>query len=246
MPKRLQGILEEAGLNRREARVYLAVLHRREPSLADIAKQTLIPRMSCYGILRGLLQKGFMDTLVWKKRRHFVAVPPQKILERLTRRAAEFQEALPRFERHISLGAAAPRVRFFEGVDGIRAVFRLILDEKRPFAAITCIEDMEQIAQNYFEEFIRQRIKQNLKVRLLTNRTASALKLKRNDAQELRETRFVPEKYRFHTAEYLFGGSVAVLSLKQEPPTALIIEDQEIANTHQMYLEILWGQAAIE
>lgn len=246
MAKRLQEILEDSGLNRREARVYLALLQNQEATLADIAKRTLIPRMSCYTILRNLLQKGFADILVKRKRRYFIAVAPQKILGRLSRRSEEFKEALPRFERRIKVGSASPRVMFFDGIDGIRAIFRRILDEKRPFAAITSIEDMEWIARTHFEEFIRRRIRQNLKVRLLANRTEAALRLKATDAQEVRETRFVPEEYNFHTAEYIFGGSVAILSLKQNPPTALLIEDPDIARTHTMHFELLWKQASTE
>ena len=241
--KRLQEILEEIGLNRREARIYLAVLQHPESNLADITKRTLIPRMSCHAILRGMLQKGYIDILVRKRRRYFVAVPPHRILERLSRRAGEFKEALPRFERHAQAGPAQPRIRFFEGIEGIRAVFRRILDEKRPFFAITCIDDMETVASDYFREFIARRTKQRLPVKLLTNRTPASVRLKTQDNKELRETRFVPERYRFHTANYISGNTVALLSLKQKPPTALIIEDQEIAQTNAMYFELLWTMA---
>lgn len=243
MTKRLQEILEDAGLNRREARVYLAVLQRAEASLADIARLTLIPRMSCYTILHNLLQKGFVDTLVRKRRRHFIAVPPEKVLNRLARRAEEFKEALPRFTRHARLHPNAPRVQFFDGIEGVRTVFRRILDTKRSFAAITAIDDMERIAEIYFEEFIRRRIRQRLRVQLLTNRTAASLKLKRNDTHELRETRFVPEGYNFRAAEYVFGDTVAIISLQQGRPVALLIEDPEIAKTHAIYFDLLWQHA---
>ena len=244
MARRLQEVLEEIGLNRREARIYLALLEKPEASLADLTRITLIPRMSCYTILRSLLQRGFVDTLIRKKRRYFVAVSPQKIHDRLMRRTHEFQEVLPRFERHARAGSVQPRIRFFEGVEGIRAVFRRILDEKRPFFAITCIDDMEAVASDYFYEFIAQRTKQRLPVKLLTNRTPASLRLKSHDSKELRETRFVPERYRFHTANYISGNMVVLLSLKQKPPTALIIEDPEIARTHAMYFELLWTMAS--
>lgn len=244
MAKRLQEIIEETGLNRREARVYLAVLQRPEATLAEVVRATLIPRMSCYEILRSLLQKGFVDVLIIKKRRRFVAVHPQKVHERLARRAEEFRDALPRLERYVERGSVSARIRFFEGKEGIRAVFRRILDEKRPFLAITCIDDMEHVAKNYFEEFIRQRFRQHLKVRLLTNRTPASIRLKKKDAEELRETRFVPREYGFHTAEYIFGDTLAILSLKENPCVATIIEDPEIAKTHAMYFDLIWKMAS--
>lgn len=243
MAKRLQEILEGAGLSQREARVYLTMLQYPESNLADIARATLIPRMSCYALLGALTHKGFVDVLVKKRRRYFVTVPPHRIGERFSRHAEEFKESLSRFERYSKTGTIAPRVRFFEGADGIRAVFRNILDEKRSFMAIACIEDMERIASTYFEEFIRRRIQQHLRVRLLTNHTPASLRLKRTDSQELRETRFVPEPYRFNNAEYIFGNNIAILSLKHDLPTALLIEDEEIAKTHKMYFELLWTMA---
>lgn len=243
MAKRLQEILEDFGLNRREARVYLAVLQHPESSLAEISRRTLIPRMSCYTILKNLLQKGYVDTLIKKRRRHFVAVHPSKILSRWVRRNEELKEALPRFERLSRVSSVTPHVLFFEGTEGIRTVFRRILEEKRPFVALTSIEDMERVARSYFAEFIQRRIRQRLRVRLLTNRTKAALRLKKTDAKELRETRFVPPSCVFHTAEYVFGNTTAILSFREIPPVALLIEDPEIAKTHAMYFDLLWQHA---
>lgn len=243
MAKRLQEILEDVGMNRREARVYLAVLQSPEASLATITRKTLIPRMSCYPILQELLQKGFIDPIILKNRRYFIAVPPERILSRIERHASEFKESLSRFEKLRRGASLSPRVRFFEGVEGIRSVFRAILDEKRALLAITSLEDMGEVAEWYFDEFVRRRIKQNLPVRLLTNHTPFSVMTKNKDGKELRQTRFVGAEHAFHTAEYIFGNKVAILSLKQKPPTALIIEDEDIAKTHSLYFELIWKKA---
>lgn len=245
MPRQLQEILKDIGLNPREARVYLVILRHPEINLAEISHLTLFPRMSCYTILNNLLQKGFVDILIKKRRRYFVAVSPQKILDRILRRGQEFKEALSTLEEVYVCSPlpSGPKVKFYEGKDGIRAIFRQILNEKRPFIAITSIDDMQKTTGDYFEDFIQERIQRNLKVRLLTNRTEASMEMKERDSQELRITRFIPEAYQFHTAEYIFGDKVALISLREEPPVVLLIEDQEIAKMQTIYFELLWKEA---
>lgn len=245
MLRELKKILEDIGLNSREARVYLALLRHSEISLADISRLTLIPRMSCYTILNNLLQKGFVDILIKKKRRYFVPLAPQKIFDRILRRAQEFKETFPKIEEICACSptSSGPKVRFFEGVTGVRAIFRQVINEKRPFAAITSIDDMQKAMGDYFKDFIQERIQKNLKVRLLTNRTKASLELKGKDGQELRETRFIPKEHQFHTAEYIFGNKVALISLGEEPPVVLLIEDAGITEMQTIYFELLWNQA---
>ena len=100
------------------------------------------------------------------------------------------------------------------------------------------------MAQDYFQEFVHRRVESRLPVKLLTNRTPASIRTKSLDTKELRETRFVPEKYRFHTANYILDDTIAILSLKHESPAALIIEDPEIAKTQAMYFELLWTLAS--
>jgi len=133
-----------------------------------------------------------------------------------------------------------PRVHYFDGKEGLRLVFWRLLQEQRPFVVITEIEDMEKIASKDFHDFIDQRTTKRIPVKMLTNRTPSALQMKERDAQEFRQTRFVPHNYEFHTSTYVSGNLVAIISLRRNPPTALIIEDSDVAKTYRMYFDLIW------
>lgn len=235
----LQRTLEELGFSRREIAFWQIVLQSGEIQLSGIAKRMGIPRTSAYTAARSLLEKGLVGFYVKKGKKFFVPASPERFAAFFDEQSAKAHALLPELQKFGKEASRAPRIRAFEGKEGVRQVLRDVLEQKRHFSAITSIEDVEAILGHYFEDFIQQRIRQGLHVRLITNRSPRGLKLAETDAQELRQTRFVPSAFRFATANFIHNDRVAVLSLKEQP-FGVIVEDRDIAATHQMYFDLLW------
>lgn len=237
-------LLKELGFNEKEAKIYISLLELGEATLKNIADNSLIPRTSLYTPVKTLIKKGLIEFYKRKGRNYYVAVTPERFLHLEQAKIKLLDENLFQLKAGMGIGVSAPKIRFFEGKDGIKLLLDEILNEKRPFRAITSIEDMNRIAGDYFKNFIRNRIQQNLHVDLLTNRSSEAQVLKSTDAQEQRETRFVPARYNFNTANYIFGNKVAMISLKQEPIVGILIEDKSIAQTQNMFFDLIWKMAS--
>src|SRR3989344_3284922 len=233
----IQNALQSIGLNEKEAHVYLALLHMGEGTISDIAKAASMPRATVYLVLKSLQKKEFTGFYLKRKRRYFMAENPDKLLQISQRQQQEVEDVIPRLKAHYTASKTQPRIKFFEGKEGVRKVFHEILEEKRPLCAITSIDDMQTLARDYFKEFIRRRIAQNLKVQLLTNKSEASLRLQKTDGGELRETRFVPETYSFHTANYIYGNKFAIVLLK-DYPMAILIEDEAVAKTARMQFDL--------
>src|SRR3989344_3880491 len=138
---------------------------------------------------------------------------------------------------------ATPQITLHEGMEGIRTVLDHILETRRPFSAITSLEDFQAVAERPFAWFVERRIAQNLRVRLITIHSAAAERFAANDSKELRETRLLPPSFRFHTATHIFGHHIAIFSLRRQVPSAVLIHDIDIAATQQMQFEFLWEHA---
>ncbi|MDX1535359.1 MAG: helix-turn-helix domain-containing protein [Candidatus Spechtbacterales bacterium] len=241
----LHKILEQIGFNDKEAKVYIALLKLGESNVKDISDKSGIARTSVYTPLNSLIDRGAVEFYKKRGRNYYVAAKPEKILS-LSKKSTQLLESnLDEFHK-LETPQNRPDIKFFEGSESIKLLFHEILDEKRPIMAITSVEGMNKIANDYFDDFISKRIEQNLPVRLLTNKWEDAVKMKQGDSGSLRETRFIPEKYKFHTANYIFGNKVAMLSLRQEPVMGVLINDEEIADTQKMYFEIMWEVAEHE
>lgn len=236
-------LLKQLGLNQKEANVYLALLQLGEAQVNELANNTEIPRTSIYTQINSLINKGAADYYKRKTRTYYVPVSPEKFLNIYKKNIKTFEEHLALFKKLEKIDTQKTAIKFVSGKEGINYIFDTILEEKNPILAISCIENLEQITKNYFEYFIEQRIRQNLPIKLLTNDSGESQRLKTTDAKSIRETRFVPQKYRFDTANYIFGNKVALLSLKQTPIMGVLIDDAPIANTHRMYFDLIWSLA---
>lgn len=228
------------GLESSEAKVYLGLLELGEANLKELSDKTGIPRTSLYTPVKNLIERGIIEFYRRRGRKYYLASPPEKVLRLHGASLTVFEENLGEFRKITGKTSKKPEIRFFEWKEGIKLILNKILEEKRSLLAITCIEDMQKVARDYFEGFIQKRIQQNLRVKLLINRSRESQALKETDVKEVRETRFVPREYRFDTANYIFGNKVALLSLKQEPIVAVLIEDEAIADTHRMYFDLIW------
>lgn len=240
----LQQAIEKLLNNTEEAAVYLAALRIGEATITEIAKEAKIPRTSCYHILASLTKQGLVSSYPKQKRKHYVAENPQKLLITLKETEAALREVMPQLQALDSATGAKPVIRFYEGASGIRQIFQDILSRKKEISAITSLDDMLRSLENEFGEFISQRKKQFLRVRMLTNRTPIGIMFLKKDAEEFRHTRFLSDGDRSaKTANFIYGNRVAIISPNVNPPVGIIIEDQNIAETQQFLFETLWQYA---
>lgn len=241
--RELISILKDFGFSKKEAEVYFAILELGEVKISDIARKAKLPRTSCYEIIEDLMSRHMVSYFVRKRTRLYVAEEPRKLALLFEHHSEVFRQVLPRLEAMARKAGARPVIRFYEGRDGLKNILDEVIGEQRNFDAITSIDDARILLGGDFEDFAENRKKRYLHVRLLTIRSKQSEALKDADSKELRETRFVPEEYRFKTANWIFGDKVALLSLQEEHPIGIIIHDASLAGTFRMYFELLWSNA---
>ncbi|OGG59233.1 hypothetical protein A2765_03350 [Candidatus Kaiserbacteria bacterium RIFCSPHIGHO2_01_FULL_56_24] len=231
------------GLTLHEAQVYLAALELGSGSITQLAKKARIPRTSAYSSVEHLLEQGFLLAFQKGKQSLYAATTPDRLISRLHEQENRLQQVLPLLSRLAERRRIEPKIRVIPGEEGIRTVLREILEEKRPFRAMVAVHDLRTLMADYYEGFIRKRAERRLRVHLLTNRTPYSLRLKANDGEQFRTTRFFGDTDAFHTATYIFGDKVAWISIQDDPPVTVIMEDDGIAKTHALTFDLLWERA---
>lgn len=236
----LNQTIESLFSDKGEADVYMASLRLGEALLSDIAKKAGVPRTSCYHILDALIKKGFINYYQKRGRKYYTAGSPRKFEIVLKEREAALKQIFPQLMAMHSAAGAAPAVSYFDGPSGVKTILNNILEEQRPLLALTSIDDMVSVIGEDFYDFIRARKNKFLHVKLLTSKTPSSLILKKKDAQELRETRFIGSEVKLKTANFIYSDHVAIVSLNPGKPMGIILEDRAIADTQRFLFEALW------
>lgn len=237
----LKDILEQIGLTSHEASVYLAALELGSGTTIQIAKKANIKRTTCYDILLDLKIKGLIFESTKEKRRLFIAEDPEKLKKDLERKEAVFLEALPQFRSLYNISGVKPKIRFYEGVEGIKEVYMDTLKYSGGFYAFGSEDIVKIVEQEWMNAFIKKRVKKGISVRAILPKTNYAREiLRENDQKELRSTKLIDKnKYPFSIEIDIYGHSkISLISAKEN--LAVIIESSEIYNTLKLIFEALW------
>lgn len=241
---RLQQVIERLGYGKNEAKVYLALLSLGEALVSDIATKCKMPRSSVQSFLEKLHEDGLANFYERRRYTYWVAENPAHLLALLREREDELRAVMPQLEAMRHGEGGKPRVKVFEGVEEIRLIYDDMLLTRQHICGIIPWEDwVRLLGRGFMEDFIEKRVRQYLRIRLLTPRSVLTARLRERDSKELRETKYLPENESIGTTTLIYGSKVAIVSLNKKLPTAVVIEDAEVRDTLNVFFDCLWKSA---
>lgn len=243
--------LQKFGLNEKEVKVYLAALELGYASAQNIAKKANINRATAYFIIEGLTKKGLMTEIEKDKKTYFAAEDPKSlgaVLDKKVKEAEEiqhvFKEILPQLESIYNLSLEKPKIRYYEGNDGIlamRSEFLHLKTDKKEIVGFVCLDKLLAHSPQHGEHTGR-RIQKGVKSRVIYTRNSGVLE-SASDEKLLREARYVPQnKFPFSSDISIYGDRVSMIFLK-EKIGGVMIENGELADMMRAIFELAWEGA---
>lgn len=237
-----QKALEQLGYPAHQAKIYLACLKMGDTKVAQISEQVAMPRTTVIELLEHMHRRGLMNYYLKRGRKVWTAEHPEKLLKLQQEHEATLKAIMPNLLALAGGGGAKPAVRYFEGVEEIKNIFEDIIETKHHMKALVSWDDFKEVfGREFVYDFIERRYTHFLKIQFITPKTASAQKLRLRDAQELRQTRFLPEHVELRrVSNFIYGDKVAMVSMNRKVPVGLIVEDPDVVHAMDIYFESLW------
>lgn len=226
--------IENAGLTRTEAKIYLALIDLGSAMSGAISRKTGIHRRSVYDAVERLIEKGLVSYIEQNNRKYFEPVSPQRLLNILTEKENGLKEILPELIKKYNAKQEKKETTFFRGKMGIKSVFEDQL-KAREILVLGATLNHEEIIKYYFPHFDRRRIEKKIRLKMLFYEGA------RNKIKKYTfcQTKFLPNEYESHTTIYMYNNKVAII-LWSENPLAILISQKEIADGYIKYFNLLW------
>jgi len=234
--------LRDFGLTDLEIKVYLAMLKLGKALVQDISKKAGTYRTYTYDVLKSLKEKGLVSYVIKSGKQYFEVAKPEKLLNILREKEEKINSILPNLKAIYKSSSEKPKVEFYEGKEGLKTILDDLLRIKKEILVYGSTNKQLQLLEFYFPNFIRRRVKEKIKTKVITERSKESSEVYKRNKRELREMKFFPEKIDFPTAINIYGNKIAILSLG-ENITGIIIEDKQIADTQRGVFNLLWGIA---
>lgn len=230
--------LIQLGLSEKEAKVYLASLELGKATVQKIAEKSGVNRATTYFILESLLKLGLVSTYDQDKKTFFSAEPPELLINLLKKQEAEihqkalnFEEILPELRSVYNLAEDKPRVRFYEGKDGLFAIQQDFLQTHDcQIETVFSRDDVENVfTPQERAEYLQKRLKKKLHAFAIYTQKRGPIVHDGNDI--MLDMYHIPaDKFPISSDITIYGDKVAMASLRGKL-SGVIIENKEIANT---------------
>lgn len=243
-------ILQQLGLSEKEAKVYLAALDLGSSTVQEIARKAGINRATTYFQIESLMKMGLMSSVIRGKKKYFSSESPNKLLkllevqgEQIKEKENDFKKIFPELQGLFTAAEEKPKVRFYEGKEGIKSIQDDILRNK--FKSLEVFIPLDD-SYRFFPPRLRDhrwRMAKKLKkipTRVIyTSQKGTILPKK----EKLTERRFISfEKFPFHTEINIYGNKIALAS-HQRKIIGVIIESKDIAESLKSLFNLAWETA---
>lgn len=239
MDNQLITILTNLGLNDKEAKVYLACTENGEAVVSQIASSAGINRVTTYDILEKLKDKGLVSFYTKNKIKYFSSIDPEILLEEFEKRTSELRRSLPKFKT-LTGEISHPRVRYFEGLEGIKAIYADTLTSQTEILNFSNSHEIRKKWPTYDEDYVEKRAKKNIFLRGLSPNDKAGEIVHSEDEKFNRDMRLIDSTlFNFTNEINIYDDKVAIISFKDEL-IGMIIESHEIANSQRSIFNMCW------
>lgn len=242
--------IEKLGLNKNQTEVYLTLLQMGSGQIQEIAEKSNQKRTTVYSILDHLIQKGLVNMIDKGQHREYFAENPQKIPNLIEREIEakkieqkNISEILPELASLYNAHITKPKIRTYEGLEGIKQVFdeTLLLPKGSETLAYASYSTIKSHLKEYITGFIVRRAQKGITQRCIAEDTTEAREdLIKNDKRDLRITRLIDKKNFPLPVDQIniFGNKIFIASYKDM--TAIVIESESVAIAMRSIFELAW------
>jgi len=238
--------LEAIGFTKGEVKVYLALLELGETSTGPVVKKSKVTGSKVYEILNKLIEKGLVSYTIKEKTRYFQASSPRRLMDYvnkkeadLEKRKGEIQAIIPQLESISKSTEKSQTSHTFEGFQGIKTVFNLILEVSKPgeeYYAFSLGEEFNKKFKTFILNYHQKRIKNKIRVKIIASSKERKIFAELSKLSGLK-IRYYPNP--LPLGVFVFKDYVATFTFKDKP-TAFLIKSNQVAESYKNFFTNLW------
>ena len=244
-------VLSALGLTEAEATVYTQLLAIGSQPASVAAKKSGLKRGHTYNVLTELTHRGLVQEFEKGGVRYFTAAPPQTLVsilknrqDDLDRQKRQLLEALPDLERIKNPFSVRPKVRFFQGISGIKEIYEETISV--PGETLYAIGDFEHFfpkknspeLHEWLWQYCLRRAKKGIWYMGILNRSPTSDLAYKTRVKQKRKLRMLTG-IDLPVEVNVVGDKVAIVSTSRDM-VGLIIEDKPTAETLRNFHRAIW------
>lgn len=241
-------LLEEIGLSRNEVLAYESLLTDGEATPPTLANRINISRENSYYVLNSLVKLGLANKKERGKKLVYTPLSPERIkdlLEVQKQRFAEKEKSIsaiiPELNNLYSMRTDKPSVTYFEGVKGIKQLYKGVFSIEKPTELLVfrSPKDQEVLSLEWIKEHIKAQTLAGIKSRMITPTSDGLVFTKVGSLKINREVKYASDSLKIPAEICVINDRVSVVPYRKDKMSTLIIS-KDFADTMRQIFNYIW------
>jgi DNA-binding MarR family transcriptional regulator len=245
--------LEQFGMTKTEAKIYLEISKLKEPQIGEIIKKTGLHRGTVYNSINHLISKGFLNYIDKNEIRHY-KVNGSKIFENIIeeekKKLEENQQKTTEFFKQIEIEKeedGKQDVDVFTGKEIFKSLFLEMYDECKSKKIEYLFQgnggEMMEAAGKYFYKQTQKLKKElNLKCRAMLNQDTMNLEYAKYVKGNIR---FFSEGFSSPASTWVYDNTVLIVLFRTNPLITIRIRNKIAADSFRSTFENIWNSPRV-
>ncbi len=244
-------LLEEIGLTRSEALVYVALAELGPSSTGKIVQKSGVASSKIYELLEKLELKGLVSHVIESGVKIFEPASPERIIDYIIEKQKYLDNEKIKAERFvtllkskISLAKHEQEATIYRGIKGLKTVFYESIKTMKPrsIVYIVGVPSRSEKVNRFFVRWNKFRAKNRIKCYIMFNEAARGEQQTIQKNNPLSKVKFLTENVLMPAAINIFDDKIIIFPTESgEEPLLILIRSKEIAESFTAQFKLLWN-----
>ncbi len=246
--KKIIDYLQKLGLTEIEAILYQGLLELGPTTIMELAQHTGIKRITAHFNIKNLIENGLVAQTIHGSRRQITAEPPERLEYLIEKKERQIQsirnDFFPLLQTISTLshskGGEDIQVKYYEGLNAVRPIYREILNAKKIYAFVNFTKIQSVFPENpeLFQKALESDPNREFWDIFEASKETRKLAIKSDKRHHFC---FFPPNVTFSDFDFMvFDNKVALVYLNQEKPYAIISYSPAMAAGFKAIHSIVW------
>lgn len=235
-------VLEELGLSKNEAKIYLKLLETGSATGGQIADAAKIHRPNAYDALERLVSKSLVRYIIVDNVKYFEAVNPSALSNILHRKFEMLDRLLPQLMMLQKMQPQRAPASIHEGISAFRNILYNLLEYEDEITVTGVPAKAPLYLKNFISGFHNERMRRKIWMRHIYNEDAKD-RIGHLNTMEYTAAKHLPKEYDAPVSTLTCGEEVILILWNVAPLVLIRIVNKELAISYKKYFKLLWQKS---
>ncbi len=239
------GDLMKIGFSQKQALLYWHLLERGGGLASELAAVTGLKRPTVYKLLGELESAHLVAQTMRGAHRVFLPENPENLLARIELEKRHISEILPVLQNLFQQHSRRPRLRFFEGIEGVRYVNEQLLNASCEYYYFgSMFSSAEVLGEDYLADYTRRRVRKRIWSNGIYPKSKKPARLElQPGAENYRRVRYLEQEAMNKVGTLTLMDNKILICSTQSECYGIIIESADLYSILKLVWDALWQVA---